>query len=125
MQLADVTFDRHEHALVAHLVGEIDMSNAQSIGSAVLETTPNDVLGLILDLSRVQYLDSAGISVVFEMRSRLRARGQSLKLVVPHGSLVGDVLHLAGVEGQVDVVETVEEGVRAVGTGEATGPPAF
>jgi anti-anti-sigma factor len=119
MRLGDVTFERRGDVLVAHLTGEVDMSNAENIGSAVLEATGNDALGVVLDLADVRYLDSAGIYVVFGMRSRLRARGQILRLVIPGGSPVDDALRLAGVQRHVDVVETVEQGIESVQAGEA------
>jgi anti-sigma B factor antagonist len=111
-RLGDVTFERANGVLVARLTGELDMSNAEDIGSAVLEATSKDAVGVILDLSAVEYLDSAGIYVVFGMRSRLRARGQSLRLNVSVGSPVDDALRLAGVQSHVDVVDTVERGIE-------------
>jgi anti-anti-sigma factor len=123
--LGDVTFEHHGEVVIAHLSGEIDMSNAETIGAAVLQATGNDALGVVLDLSDVQYLDSAGIYVVFGMRSRLRARGQMLRLAVPEGSPVDDALRLAGVQRHVDVVETVEEGVEAVQAGEPADPTSI
>jgi anti-sigma B factor antagonist len=124
-RLADVTFERHDAALVARISGELDMSNAEDIGSAVLEATPNDVLGVILDLSGVRYLDSAGIYVVFGLRSRLRARGQRLRLTIPAGSPVDDALRLAGVQRHVDVVDTVQEGVRDLHADESGEPDSI
>jgi anti-sigma B factor antagonist len=120
MRLADMTFDTRDNVLVVHLIGEIDMSNAETIGAAVLEATPNDALGVVLDLSEVQYLDSAGIYVVYGMRSKLRNRGQALRLAIPGGSPVDDALRLAGVQRHVDVVDTVDQGVLAVSAGEST-----
>jgi anti-sigma B factor antagonist len=120
-RLGDVTFEHESDVLVARLVGELDMSNAEDLGSAVLDATPNDAIGVILDLSGVQYLDSAGIYVVFGMRSRLRARGQSLRLTVPGGSPVEDALRLAGVQRHVEVVETVERGIQELQESETTG----
>jgi anti-sigma B factor antagonist len=125
MRLGDVTFERRGDALVAHLTGEVDMSNAEAIGSAVLEATGNETLGVILDLTDVRYLDSAGIYVVFGMRSRLRARGQSLRLVMPPGSPVDDALRLAGVQRHVEVVDSVEQGVEAVQAGETADPTSI
>jgi anti-sigma B factor antagonist len=107
-------FDTQDQVLVARLAGEIDMSNAEEIGSGVLQSTPNEALGVILDLTDVQYLDSAGIYVIYGIRTKLRARGQTLRLVVPPSSPVGDALRLAGVHGRADVMETVEEAMRAV-----------
>ena len=121
-RLGDVTFQSESDVLVARLTGELDMSNAEDIGSAVLEATPNDALGVVLDLSGVQYLDSAGIYVVFGMRSRLRARGQNLRLNVPGGSPVDDALRLAGVQRHVEVVDTVERGVEELQARESNEP---
>jgi anti-anti-sigma factor len=121
-RLGDVTFQHESGVLVARLTGELDMSNAEDIGAAVLEATPNDARGIVLDLSDVQYLDSAGIYVVFGMRSRLRARGQNLRLTVPGGSPVDDALRLAGVQRHVEVVDTIERGVEELQARESTDP---
>jgi anti-sigma B factor antagonist len=125
MRLGDVTFERRDNVLVAHLTGEVDMSNAEGIGAAVLEATGNETLGVVLDLTDVRYLDSAGIYVVFGMRSRLRARGQVLRLVIPGASPVDDALRLAGVQRHVDVVETVDQGVQAVQAGDTADPTSI
>jgi anti-anti-sigma factor len=101
------------------------MSNAEGIGAAVLEATGNETLGVVLDLTDVRYLDSAGIYVVFGMRSRLRARGQVLRLVIPGASPVDDALRLAGVQRHVDVVETVDQGVQAVQAGDTADPTSI
>ncbi len=119
-RLGDVTFERANRVLVARLTGELDMSNAEDIGSAVLEATSNDAVGVVLDLSAVEYLDSAGIYVVFGMRSRLRARGQILRLNVPAGSPVDDALRLAGVQRHVEVVDTVERGIEEMQATQST-----
>jgi anti-anti-sigma factor len=69
---------------------------------------------VVLDLSRVEYLDSAGIYVIYGMRASLQARGQALILVVPPGSPVHDALRLAGAEHPGEVSEAVEEALRAL-----------
>ena len=112
MRLGDVTFSDHDGIQVARLTGEIDLSNSDSIGDAIAETTPNHMLGLILDLSQLGYLDSAGIHLIYRLRERLRARGQSLGLVVPAGSPSNDALRLAGVSLHVPVSQTLEGALR-------------
>jgi anti-anti-sigma factor len=106
MRLGDVKFDDQDGFLVAQLLGEVDLSNADSIGNAIAETTENHMLGLILDLSQLHYLDSAGIHLIYRLRERLQARGQSLGLVVPAGSPSNDALRLAGVTMHVSISET-------------------
>ena len=63
--------------LLARVRGEIDMSNAAEIGSAVAGRISNDALGLVLDLTDVEYMDSAALHMIFELRTRLKDRGQA------------------------------------------------
>ena len=108
MKLADVQFSDHERVVVARLTGEIDLSNADSIERAIAEATPNHVLALILDVSALDYLDSAGIHLIYKLREKLRARGQTLGLVIPPESPANDALRLAGVSRNIDTAETLE-----------------
>lgn len=108
MTLADVQFIDHERVVVARLMGEIDLSNADALETAIAEATPNHALALILDVSALGYLDSAGIHLIYKLREKLRARGQSLRLVIPPDSPANDALRLAGVSDNVDTAETLD-----------------
>jgi anti-sigma B factor antagonist len=109
VKLGDVQFVQRDRTLVAKLTGEIDLSNAHSIGEAIVETTSNQEEELILDLSPLLYLDSAGIQLLFRLREQLHARGQTLALVIPPGSASNDALRLAGVTPHVETFETLED----------------
>jgi anti-anti-sigma factor len=109
MPLADVEFESCEGAVVARLTGEIDLSNADRLGAALLDAMPNLEHALILDMSAVEYLDSAGIQLIYQLRERLRARGQTLRLVIPSSSPSHDALRLAGLTQHVEMAESVEE----------------
>jgi anti-anti-sigma factor len=108
LTLADVQFEEIGWAVVARLTGEIDLSNAPSIGRVITDEIPNHALALVLDLGEVEYLESAGIQLIYELREGLRIRGQGLHLVVPSESVAGDTLRLTGLDAQMDVFETVE-----------------
>ena len=114
MSLADVQITLARHALIARLTGEIDMSNAEDMGATVIGATPTDASGVVLDLSDVEYLDSAGIYVVYGMRASLQARGQSLILVIPSASPVHDALRLSGAERPGELAETVEQALSTL-----------
>ena len=118
MQLADVEFEPNDHAVVARVTGEVDLSNAENLGSALLDSMPNREHGLILDLSAVAYLDSAGIRLIYQLRERLRVRAQTLSLVIPRSSASHDALRLAGVSEHVEMAVTVEEA-----SGDDVSPP--
>ena len=107
--LADVRFRDGDGAVVAHLTGEIDQSNADSIRRALVDTVTNHVAKLVLDLTDVDYLDSAGIRLIFWLREQLRTRGQALELVVPSASPTSDALRLAGVLHHLRTIEAIDE----------------
>ena len=107
MRLADVQYDAVERSVVARVSGEIDMSNSRDIVTAVAQSTPNDALGVVLDLNEVEYLDSAGIHMIYRLRNSLSTRGQQLALVIGPSSPIHDVLRLAGVTELVGIHDAV------------------
>jgi anti-sigma B factor antagonist len=108
VKLADVQFTDHQRVVIARLSGEVDLSNADGIETAITEATPNQALALILDISALDYLDSAGIHLIYKLREKLRARGQALRLVIPTDSPANDALRLAGVSRNVEIAETLD-----------------
>jgi anti-anti-sigma factor len=112
MSLADVQISQAPRAAVARLSGEVDMSNAEEIGATVIGATASDSRGVVLDLTAVDYLDSAGIYVIHGMRASLEARGQRLLLVIPADSPVHDALRLSGAERPGEVVEELDAALR-------------
>jgi anti-sigma B factor antagonist len=106
--LADVQFDQRDQVVVSTVRGEVDLSNARQICDAVGEATPNTALGVVLDLSHVDYLDSAGIQLIYRLRENLRARGQKLMLAIPADSPVQDSLRLAGITEYLPIAASVD-----------------
>jgi anti-sigma B factor antagonist len=68
-----VTRDRRpDGARVLSVVGEIDMSNSGELAAAVEAELDDDGAGtVLLDLTRVDYLDSAGLSILLLHADRI------------------------------------------------------
>ncbi|MFL5832240.1 MAG: STAS domain-containing protein [Solirubrobacteraceae bacterium] len=98
---------------IARLAGEIDISNADQVTDA-LTRMPNTLHGLIIDLTELIYLDSAGVRMLYELGKRLSLRSQSMVVVSPAGQPPRRVLELTGVPERVQVVETLAEANQAV-----------
>jgi anti-sigma B factor antagonist len=107
--LAQLDVSREEDALVVRLDGEIDISNAADLRAALDAAVPKTALGLILDLSRASYVDSAGVHLLFGLGANLTRRRQQLRLVVPEDAPVSRVLKLTGVSWTVPHDRTVED----------------
>ncbi|MCX5000309.1 STAS domain-containing protein [Streptomyces longwoodensis] len=65
-------------------VGEIDMSNAGVLADSLRGTSGR----IVLDLTRVQYLDSAALNVLFQHAERLE---------ILAGALLAPVLSISGI----------------------------
>ena len=111
MTSAEVAIERRGGTVVAHLSGEVDMSNATYVREQLLTSMPNDALALVLDLTACRYLDSAAIEVLFDLSRRLRRRRQELRVVVPPGSPLRRVIELTEVHTAAPVHESLEEAV--------------
>jgi anti-anti-sigma factor len=94
--LAQLETRMEENAVVACVTGEVDLSNASDIGSALEGSVPQRALGLVLDLSEATYIDSAGVHLLFRLGGRLTRRRQQLRVVVPDTAPIRKIVNLAG-----------------------------
>lgn len=67
---------------------------------------------VVVDLSKVPLMDSAGIELLLDYRDKCQRCGGDLKLAAPN-RLCEDILFLTGVEQEIEVVS---EKLRAVGS---------
>ena len=96
-------------AIVAVIAGEVDISNAAGLGSALDGSVPQRALGLVLDLSAATYIDSAGIHLLFRLGGRLTRRRQQLRVVVPDEAPIRKIINLAGLGWTVPHDKSVPE----------------
>jgi len=109
--LADLRFETIDRVVVARVEGEIDMSNASELGTAITARVPGDAAAVVLDFGGVDYLDSAGIHVIFELRERMKRRGQAIRLVVTPDSPIAATLRYADVLGTIGATDSVPDAI--------------
>jgi anti-anti-sigma factor len=117
-RIAGFEFDQREDVLVASVEGEIDSSNASELRLALSERLPSASSALILDLSRVSYLDSSGIHLLFDLGRRLSARRQEIRLIVPKEAPMRRVLELCAIESVAPMDHSLEGALEALGESE-------
>lgn len=86
MTRAKATIVQHGDVYVAQVEGDIDFTDTERLGAELADGTPNDARGLVLDVSNVRYIDSAGVRMLFELASRLTVCRQRLALALPESS---------------------------------------
>ena len=108
MTSAEVAIERRDGTIVAHLSGEVDMTNSARVREELLISVPNDALALVVDLNGCRYLDSAAIEVLFDLARRLARRRQELRLVLPQTSPLARVLTFTDVQSVAGMHETLD-----------------
>ena len=102
-------------ALVIRLTGELDYAGADQTASrleqAAAAAPPPAVV--VLDLTRVSYLSSAGLRVVQCFTAACADRAVRPRLAVAPGSIVQRVLGAVLPDPRVEVFGTVDEALRA------------
>jgi anti-anti-sigma factor len=110
-ELCSIDFDEGGEYVVARISGEIDISNAETVGERLAEQF-HLAEHYVIDLSATTHLDSAGIRLLFVIHDRLCTRRQSLTLVVPEGAPIRRLLTIANVGAVIEVLPDLDE-VRA------------
>ena len=95
-QLARVEGEQQGTLCLVRVHGEVDLSNAREVSSAIGNAMGQEARRLVVDLSDITYLDSAGVALLLRLAERLRARRRQLHLLVPRGSPVRRVLEFTG-----------------------------
>ena len=113
-ELARLSFETDGDVELARVAGEVDASNVEDLTRQLLDAVSNDVRAVILDLTQTSYIDSSGISLIFDAAARMKNRRQQLRLVVQPKSFVGEVLAAVSMSDSVPIDDEVDAALRAV-----------
>jgi anti-anti-sigma factor len=107
--LARVAVEWHGDTPVAAVDGEIDASNIADVAAALRNLVTNRSSELVVDLTPTDYLDSAGINLMFALGDELRARQLTLRLVIAPGSPIARMLAITSLDRVHPTYPTVAE----------------
>jgi anti-anti-sigma factor len=85
------------------LSGELDISSSASVESRLMELERREPRILILDLRRVNFIDSTGLSMIINADGRARKAARRLTIVSGDG-VPRRILRTVGLEERLDVV---------------------
>lgn len=105
--LCHIEVGRHRGMPVARLAGEIDISNVDHVAQE-LEAAAGKESVLVVDLSRTEYFDSAGIRLLFTIAMRLKMRRQELHVVVPPDAFIRRLLEITDFMRAFPVHDSIE-----------------
>ena len=112
--MAEVRFEREDETVVAVVTGEVDMSNATSVRQQIAEFVTPDDDAVVIDLSTLSFIDSAGLHSLIELGTVLDERRQKLLLCLPPGSTIRRAIEIIGLPHAVAVYSERSEAMEAV-----------
>ena len=108
MELVGLEIEERGDIVIASLTGELDIVGASSTGEAIGAAVPSDARAVVVDLSRLEFIDSSGIAMMFSLARRLGGRRQDLRVVARAGEPVLRVLELVEFDRAAPIYETVD-----------------
>ncbi len=101
---------------VVELTGKVALGReSQRIETIVDELIKNGQLRVILDMTAVDYIDSAGIGLVALSSGKLKESGGKLIVVAPEGGRVLHLLKMTQIHLIITVCPTLADAVQALG----------
>jgi anti-sigma B factor antagonist len=89
---------------------ELDITNAAGLRSALLEADPHGTL--VVDMSRTQFCDTAGLHALVGAHKRAQAEGGEV-LLVTTGAAVPRIMAITGLDQLIPHVTSLEEALEA------------
>ena len=90
------------------LSGELDISSSASVESRLIELERREPQRLLLDLRRVNFIDSTGLSMIINADGRAKKAGRRLTIVSGDG-VPRRILRTVGLEDRLDVQSDLPE----------------
>jgi anti-sigma B factor antagonist len=87
---------------------DIDITNADGLRTALLEAASLGPGTFVVDMSRTQFCDTAGLHAVVAAHKRARAEGGQL-LLVTRGAAVDRILSITGLDRVIPNFPSLEE----------------
>jgi anti-anti-sigma factor len=97
---------------VIEIIGEVDLYNAKDLKDAIEEFLKTQQYEIVIDLSKVPFMDSSGIGTLVTSMYKLKKYHGNLKVTGVSGS-VAKVFKLTGMESHLEIFTSVQDAVNS------------
>ncbi len=102
-----IVVTREADRIIVALDGELDMANAPLLQSSI-ETADITAKALVLDLQRLQFIDSTGLRIILTAQERCEQQGQ--RFAITRGSdQVQRLLSITGISAHLRTLASPDE----------------
>lgn len=106
-----VLVEPHGQAVVLNVTGEIDLATAPQLGESIKQAMDQQPETLVVDLTKVDFLASAGMAVLIGCHQQ--AQGTLQFRIVATGSATFRPMELTGMTEEISIYPTRDEALAA------------
>jgi anti-anti-sigma factor len=111
----DIQIDtRADGIAIVQLTGKLDLVNTMTVKQQLVQTIKDGHPKLVIDLTNVHFIDSAGLSALVSGLKHARQAQGDLRLAGP-GADIRNVLEFTRLDQVLEVYDTVEQAVAVYG----------
>ena len=104
--MAALILENSDRWEILHVLGEIDIANADELESGIARLCAERGSDVALDLTGCTYIDSTGLRIVAKAHTAHHGR---LRVIVPADGQIRRIFEMTGLSRQLDVCPSVEE----------------
>jgi anti-sigma B factor antagonist len=112
--LITTSVEHHQGVVVLAVGGDIDTNTAPILHTAISQALADKPPALVIDLSGVQIIASAGLRVLLQTKDKVG--GSADLAVVSSGGAISKVIRLAGLDATFVLYKTVDDALASVST---------
>ena len=101
--------------VVLDIVGSVDSSVAKELEAAFMAALNDGSTWLVLGLSKMDYISSAGLRLLLKFRKQAIEAGGALKIAALQRDIRENVFDALGFSRLIDIYETAEEALASIG----------
>lgn len=101
----EVNVSWHERVVVLTVEGTLDLLTAPQLSESILTTLTNEPAGIVVDLSKVEFLASAGMTVLIAAHEEITRSARFG--VVADGPATSRPMKLVGVDEMITIYSTI------------------
>jgi len=108
----EIGLDRHDQNMVVALKGRLDVLASRDLEAQLTTVIDVGITTLIIDMSNLEYIGSAGLGILVTMGKKVRANGGDMVFASADPNLV-KILEICGVTKLFKVVASTRDALAA------------
>ncbi len=109
----EIKLKKYSSTYIIEVIGDMDLYSSFELKNVVTKMLAKDIKNYVVDLAKVDYIDSSGIGVLIHIYSNIKKLNRILKISNVHGS-VEKVIKLTKLSQYFPIVGSVKEALLQI-----------